>query len=140
MLNVIDIINKQLPSNMKKINHFMEYEGIVYVSCDFGIVQFDSRRCFWDTYFIGDNGAEISIRQTAVYNGFIYAATINGEERAVSNENLNDLINGNKLQQGLGHIETLVGTSGDNMEGNIQYNTNTNSFTSFLDLGQSTST
>jgi hypothetical protein len=28
---------------MKKINHFMEYEGIVYVSCDFGIVQFDFR-------------------------------------------------------------------------------------------------
>ncbi|MBP6759175.1 MAG: ABC transporter substrate-binding protein, partial [Flavobacterium sp.] len=25
MLNIVDIINKQLPSNMKKINHFMEY-------------------------------------------------------------------------------------------------------------------
>jgi hypothetical protein len=68
MLNVIDIIKKQLPANMKKINHFMEYEGIVYVSCDFGIVQFNlSTMLFGDTYFIGDNGAEISIRQTAVY-------------------------------------------------------------------------
>ncbi|MBP6759098.1 MAG: ABC transporter substrate-binding protein, partial [Flavobacterium sp.] len=41
MLNIVDIINKQLPSNIKKINHFMKYEGIVYVSCDFGIVQFN---------------------------------------------------------------------------------------------------
>jgi hypothetical protein len=38
MLKVVDIINKQLPANMKKVNHFMEFDGIVYVSCDFGIV------------------------------------------------------------------------------------------------------
>jgi hypothetical protein len=33
-------------------------------------------------YFIGDAGAEISVRQTAVHNGFIYAATIMAFERA----------------------------------------------------------
>jgi hypothetical protein len=59
MLNVVDIINKQLPPNTKKINHFMEFEGIVYVSCDFGIVQFNLATLqFGDTYFIGANGAE----------------------------------------------------------------------------------
>ena len=40
MLNVVDIINKNIPANIKKINHFMEHDGIVYVSCDFGIVQY----------------------------------------------------------------------------------------------------
>jgi hypothetical protein len=37
MLKVVDIINKQLPANRKKMNHFMEFDGIVYVSCDFGM-------------------------------------------------------------------------------------------------------
>ncbi|HAT77578.1 MAG TPA: ABC transporter substrate-binding protein, partial [Flavobacterium sp.] len=65
MINIVDIINKQLPANLKKINHFMEYQGIVYVSCDFGIVQFDlTNMLFGDTYFIGNNGAEISVTQT----------------------------------------------------------------------------
>ena len=32
MLNVVDIINKNIPSNIKRVNHFMEYDGIVYVS------------------------------------------------------------------------------------------------------------
>jgi ligand-binding sensor domain-containing protein len=92
MLNVIDIINKQLPSNIKKVNHFMEYEGVVYVSCDFGIVQFNlETMLFGDTYFIGDNGAEISIAQTTIYNGFIYAASNNGIRRAaITNKNLVD--------------------------------------------------
>jgi hypothetical protein len=45
MLKVVDIINKQLPANRKKVNHFMEFDGIVYVS-DFGIVQFNLV-CFW---------------------------------------------------------------------------------------------
>ncbi|UQD55450.1 T9SS type A sorting domain-containing protein [Flavobacterium sp. K5-23] len=92
MLKVVDIINKQLPANLKKINHFMEFEGIVYVSCDFGIVQFNlATLLFGDTYFIGDGGAEIIVRQTAVYNGFIYAATNFGIRRAdIKGKNLND--------------------------------------------------
>jgi hypothetical protein len=68
----------------------MEYEGIVYVSCDFGIVQFDlETMLFGDTYFIGDNGAEISIRQTAVYNGFMQPQLME-YEAAISNKNLVD--------------------------------------------------
>jgi hypothetical protein len=45
---------------------------------------------FGDTYFIGDN-AEIKIAQTAVYNGYIYAASNSGIRRAVvTNKILND--------------------------------------------------
>ena len=70
----------------------MEFEGIVYVSCDFGIVQFNLATLqFGDTYFIGDNGAEISISQTTIYNGFIYAASNTGIRRAaITNKNLVD--------------------------------------------------
>ncbi|CAA9196351.1 type IX secretion system anionic LPS delivery protein PorZ [Flavobacterium collinsii] len=92
ILKVIDIINKQLPANLKRINHFMEHNGIVYVSCDFGIVQFNLTTLqFGDTYFIGDNGAEVKVRQTAYFNGFFYAATSNGIKKASStNGNLID--------------------------------------------------
>lgn len=92
MLKVVDIINKQLPSGIKKINHFMEYNGLIYVSCDFGIVQFNlTTSQFGDTYFIGDAGAEISVKQTTFFDGFIYAATSNGIRKAmITNANLVD--------------------------------------------------
>lgn len=143
MLNVVDIINKQLPANMKKINHFMEHDGVVYVSCDFGIVQFNlATMLFGDTYFIGDNGAEISIRQTAVYNGFIYAATISGIRRAaITSANLNDFNQWTQLAAGTwSSIETFdTELVAINTSGNIyRYNTNSNSFISFVDLSQAT--
>jgi hypothetical protein len=54
---------------------------IIYVA-DFGIVQFNLQQCFFgDTYFIGDNGAEIKIAQTAVYNGFMRLRTLGLEEQ-----------------------------------------------------------
>ena len=93
ILNVVDIINKTLPANIKKVNHFNEYNGIVYVSCDFGIVQYNlATMQFGDTYFIGDNGTQIVVNQTAVYNGKIYASTAaNGiREADITNPNLND--------------------------------------------------
>jgi ligand-binding sensor domain-containing protein len=84
MLTVVDIVNKQLPANLKRINHFMEFEGIIYIACDFGIVQLNlSTLQFGDTYFIGDNGVEISVKQTTISNGYLYAATSNGIKRAV---------------------------------------------------------
>ncbi|MFH6934344.1 T9SS type A sorting domain-containing protein [Flavobacterium sp. FlaQc-30] len=88
----VDIINKQLPSNLKKINHIMEHNGLLYVACDFGIVQFNLATLqFGDTYFIGDNGAEISVKQTTFFNGFIFAATSSGIRKAdAASANLND--------------------------------------------------
>src|SRR5690606_31594190 len=72
---VVDIINKQLAPNIKKINHFTEYEGIAYLSCDFGIVQFNlTTLLFGDTYFIGNSGEEVRVNQTTVFDGYIYAS------------------------------------------------------------------
>lgn len=93
MLNVVDIINKNIPSNIKRVNHFMEYDGIVYVSCDFGIVQYKLATSeFGDTYFIGPAGQEIKVYQTAIYNGDLFAATqfYGIRKAAITNPNLID--------------------------------------------------
>ena len=92
MLRVVDIINKNIAANVKQINNFIEYKGIVYVSTDFGIVQFNlTTSQFGDTYFIGDNGAEIKVSQTAISNGFIYAASSSGLRKGdITNPNLID--------------------------------------------------
>lgn len=93
MLNVVDIINKSIPNNIKRVNHFMEYDGIVYVSCDFGIVQYKLATLeFGDTYFIGPAGQEVKVFQTTVFNNDIYAVTQNDGIRkaSITNPNLND--------------------------------------------------
>lgn len=93
VLNVVDIINKAIPQNVKKVNHFMEYQGILYVSCDFGIVQYNLATLqFGDTYFIGNGGSQITVNQTAVYEDKIYAATQTFGIRyaSITNANLND--------------------------------------------------
>ncbi len=141
MLNIVDIINKQLPSNMKKINHFMEYDGIVYVSCDFGIVQFNlTTMLFGDTYFIGNTGAEISVTQTAVLNGYIYAATIDGVRRAdVTSKNLIDYKQWTQIAIGSWSSVEAFGTEliAINTNGYIhKYNAISNSFVAYRQLTQ----
>ncbi len=141
MLNVVDIINKQLPSNIKKINHFMEYKGVAYVSCDFGIVQFNlTTNLFGDTYFIGNNGAEISVSQTAVFNGSIYASTIDGIKKAeVANKNLIDFNQWTQIATGSwSSIETFdKELMAINTSGYIhKYSSVSNTFTRYLQLPQ----
>jgi hypothetical protein len=141
MLNIVDIINKQLPANIKKINHFMEYKGIVYVSCDFGIVQFNLATLqFGDTYFIGNNGAEISVTQTAVFNGFIYASTNDGIRRAdINSKNLIDFNQWIVVASGSwSSIETFdTELIAINASGYIhKYNSGSNSFIGYLQLPQ----
>lgn len=108
MLNVVDIITNGVNQNLKRINHFMENDGIVYVSCDFGIVQYNLATLgFGDTYRIGDLGAEIIVTQTAIFNGYIYASTSSGIRRAtITNPNLNDY----------NQWETLIGNSWSSIE------------------------
>ncbi|MFP9097634.1 T9SS type A sorting domain-containing protein [Flavobacterium sp. RHBU_24] len=89
----IDIVQEAtVPNSVKKINHFCEHNGIIYISCDFGITTFNPQTMlFGDTYYMGENGSTVAVRQTAVYNGYIYAVTANGVRRAaVTNPNLND--------------------------------------------------
>lgn len=70
----------------KIINSFSEFENTLYIATGFGISLFDiSRFEFDDSYFIGDNGARLNIVQTAIYDGYIYAASpMGGLRRALA--------------------------------------------------------
>ncbi|MDQ8010943.1 MAG: T9SS type A sorting domain-containing protein [Flavobacterium nitrogenifigens] len=139
ILKVVDIINKQLPANTKKINHFMEDNGLVYVSCDFGIVQFNLKTSqFGDTYFIGDNGVEISVKQTAMFNGFIFAATSSGIRKAdKTNANLIDYKQWSVVNSGnWSSVEALDAELIAINDSGYIHRFNSNTFVGFLQLPQ----
>lgn len=123
VLTVVDIFNKpSIPPTEKRINHFYEFNGFVYISTGFGISLFDLGRLeFDDSYFIGDNGASLNIFETIVYGEFIYAATSSGLRRAlVGNTNIIDFNNwtttNNNTFRGLAVLnETLYGIAGRNV-------------------------
>ena len=108
VLSVVDILEKQniTPEN-KRINHFYENNGLVYISTDYGVSVYDLERLeFGDTYFLGNGGAQIQVKQVSINNNEIFVACLdnNGIKRAnLDNPNLIDfqqwttLINGNHL-------------------------------------------
>jgi hypothetical protein len=65
-----------VPSGIKQINHFLEYNNKLYISTNYGISTFDLNTFeFGDTYYMGPAGNYISVKQTSIINGFVYAAT-----------------------------------------------------------------
>jgi streptogramin lyase len=140
VLKVVDIINKNIPNNIKKVNHFMEFNGILYVSCDFGIVQYNIQTLqFGDTYFIGPNGQEIKVTQTTVFNNEIYALTqfFGIKKAAITNPNLNDFNqwqtfdNGNWLGIATLNNQIVAANSDTNL-----YRRNGNNWSVFATVGQ----
>lgn len=97
VITVIDIFNRPTISpDRKRINHFNEFNGFAYISTGFGISLYDLDKLeFDDTYFIGDNGAQLNITQTAVLNEYIYATSTEGGLRRalVANSNIIDFNN-----------------------------------------------
>lgn len=89
VLKVVDIQEKlSLSPDKKIINHFLEHENKLFISTDYGISVFDLNRLeFGDTYFIGDGGSQISVRQTAILNSELFAATDKGIRKANINDN-----------------------------------------------------
>ncbi len=75
VINKVDILNDvPVPNSIKKINHFTEYNGKIYISTDYGISVFDLATLeFGDTYFISTSGTETKVLQTTIYNNEIYA-------------------------------------------------------------------
>ena len=91
VLKVVDIRDKQnIPPNKKRINHFTELDGKIYISAQFGVSVYDLERLeFRDSYFIGDLGSQINISQTTILAPYIYAAsTEGGIRRAILNLSL----------------------------------------------------
>jgi hypothetical protein len=143
MLKVVDIVNKNIPANIKRINNFTEYGEIVYVATDFGIVQFNlATSQFGDTYYIGDNGTELKVTQTVIYNGFIYASTSSGIKRGdMSNPNLIDYKQWQQIAAGNWSGITSFGTElyAVNSVGYVhQYDSGSNMFNGYLTLPEPT--
>ncbi|MEW5677437.1 two-component regulator propeller domain-containing protein [Flavobacterium enshiense] len=141
VLSVIDIVNKPtIPQNRKKINDIYEYEGKVYLSCDFGISVFDlSINQFGDTFFIGPAGEEVAVLQTTVFNNYIYAVTQwNGIRRAeVTNPNLVDFSQWTLFDSGSWNgIETFSSKLVASNTNNGIYRHNGTSFELLLNVGQ----
>lgn len=92
---VVDILEKQniTPVN-KRINHFFENEGLIYISTDYGVSIYDLEGLeFGDTYFLGNGGAQITVKQVSILNNEIYVACLdnNGIKKAdLTNPNLID--------------------------------------------------
>lgn len=95
ILTVVDILEKPtIPPTDKKINHFNEHEGLVYLATDYGISVYDLNNLeFGDTYYIGSLGSQINVRQTTIFEGYIYAACQDGngmKKALLTNPNLID--------------------------------------------------
>lgn len=94
IFKAIGIIQKQIPTNVKQVNSFYENNGKIYISCGFGIVQFNlNNNEFGDTYFLGSSLLDYQeVLQITIFNNLIYAATRNNgiKKGDLSNTNLND--------------------------------------------------
>lgn len=89
----IDIVEKHsIQANKKQINHIRIQDNLAYISTDYGISVFNlTKQEFGDTYYIGYLGSHLEVRQTAIFEGHIYAATPGGIKRAnASNTSLID--------------------------------------------------
>lgn len=117
VLTIIDILDKPtIPPTTKKINHFNEFEEVVYISTDYGISVFDLNALeFGDTYYIGNFGSQIRVSETVIYGDFIYAACLdnNGLKKALYSSN--NLINYQEWQNIAGGSYLFAQTINDQL-------------------------
>jgi ligand-binding sensor domain-containing protein len=93
-----DILNFN-QTGEKSINDIFEYQGKLYLSTSFAIIEYDIDQLeFGDTFFIGNNSSDVKINEIVVLNDFIYAATERGIYKAdFNNANLIDFNNWNLI-------------------------------------------
>ena len=78
IINVNDIYKKEI-SGIKSINSIDCINGIAYINCGFGSVLYDiNKNEIKDTYYLGQNGANLSVYNVAKVGNRIYAATDSG--------------------------------------------------------------
>ena len=94
----------------KSINDIFEYQGKLYLSTSFAIVEYDITELeFGDTFFIGNNSTDVNIHQITVFNDRIFAATENGVFYADSaNPNLIDFNNWNTITSANNNFKNIT--------------------------------
>ena len=82
-----------IPPNQKRINNFYEHLDKIYISTDFGIVEFKLvDLSFGDTFYISATGGFTQVVEITVFQNYLYAVTKNNGIRRVNLANQN-LIN-----------------------------------------------
>ena len=113
VLTIIDILEKPtIPPTDKKINHFNEFNEVVYISTDYGISVYNLENLeFGDTYFIGNAGSQVIVKETSIFGDYIYAACQggNGLKKAIhSDSNIIDFQQWQTVAGGnLLHVQTV---------------------------------
>ena len=134
VLTIVDIIDKPtIPPDDKTINHFNEQNEFVYISTNYGISVYNLERLeFGDTYFIGDLGTQIPVKQTTIFQDYIYAAcfSVNGIRKALStNNNLIDYQEWTQINSGNWYATQVVNDNLYAVRGNRDlYNINNDVF------------
>ena len=109
--SVADIYLKQI--NAKQVQDIAFRDGKAYMAMPFGIVVMNIRKQeITDTYYIGDEGAEVSVNAVTLMGDSIYAASDNRLYRASLKDNLVDYA---KWQSQFmpGTITNLIHNDGD---------------------------
>jgi hypothetical protein len=94
VINLSDIKRKQISAD-KTINNILFVGKLAYLSCGFGIVVVNLEKMeIKDTYYIGKDGAYLSVFDLATDGSFLYAATAEGIYKAnASDPNLQNYNN-----------------------------------------------
>jgi len=86
----------------KYVNEVTFYKNLAYLACGFGIVVFDMDKLeIRDTYYIGNQGADLEVYQVAVNDSVICAATTSGLYSSNYKKNLLNNFESWKIPKGL---------------------------------------
>ena len=89
--NIADLQTKQLSGTSKQANAVTMYGGYAYLAMPFGIMQINLRKHeIADTWYIGDEGANVNVTAIGFSGDSIYALTANRLYTAAKNDNLVD--------------------------------------------------
>lgn len=89
--NIADLRIKQLSGTSKQANAVTMYGGYAYLAMQFGIMQINLRKHeIADTWYIGEDGADVNVTAVGFSQDSIYALTVNRLYAAAQRDNLVD--------------------------------------------------
>lgn len=100
VLSVVDILERDniTPVN-KRINHFFENLGLIYISTNYGVSVYNLETLeFGDTYFLGNGGLQIRVNQVAIVEDIIYVACVDNNGLKIADLNNPNLIDFSQWQ------------------------------------------